>query len=56
LELFEKAVQHLKDQGHEDHYVNHASKKMLMHLSKAREDGAHDERKQRGVHQHARNV
>lgn len=35
LALFEAAVQHLKDQGHDDHHVNHAAKKMLLHLSKA---------------------
>lgn len=56
LEAFEKAVKHLIDQGHEDHHVNHAARKMLLHLSKARKDEAHDERKQRGVHQHTRNV
>lgn len=41
LELFEKAVQHMKEQGHEDHHVNHASKKMLMHLHHAKKAHQH---------------
>lgn len=38
LELFEKAVQHLKEAGHEDHHINHAARKMLIHLHKAQNE------------------
>lgn len=41
LELFEKAVQHMKEQNHEDHHINHASKKMLIHLHKAKKQHQH---------------
>lgn len=37
LEAFEKAVQRLKDHGHEEHVVNHAAKKMLLNPDKAKE-------------------
>lgn len=36
LELFEKAVQYLKGQSHEEHHINHAANKILLHLHKAK--------------------
>lgn len=36
LELFEKAVQHLKDQGHEEHHINHLAHKMLLNMPEAK--------------------
>lgn len=40
LALFEEAVVHLKDNGHDDHSVNHAAKKMLIHMGKQNEGEA----------------
>lgn len=36
LSLFEAAVSHLKEQGHEETHINHAAHKMLLHVAKTK--------------------